>query len=159
MNTYQVLSPHCFYLELSLDNSKEKVDVIFLECRGFQRTQEVIEICEVTSNKFGAAKKGMPVRTKIPGNARSGNLTLLRGMSSSIALWDWFQSSHDNWAKQRRNLSLTLYDPASKGQARYELTGAWPTSYKFGDVGARSKDVEIEEVEIAFEEFKRVKVS
>ncbi|MGD1910006.1 MAG: phage tail protein [Rivularia sp. (in: cyanobacteria)] len=158
MENLGVLSPHSFYLELTLDNSSEKVDAFFLECQGFQRTQEVIEICEVTSNKFGKAKKGLPVRTKIPGNVKSGNLTLRRGMSPSITLWDWFQASHDNWAKQRRNLSLTIYDPMSKGQARFELTGAWPISYQFAGVGARSTDIVIEEAEIAFEHFKRVKI-
>ena len=46
----------------------------------------------------------------------------------------------------------------SKGQARFELTGAWPISYQFAGVGARSTDIVIEEAEIAFEHFKRVKI-
>jgi hypothetical protein len=33
-----------------------------------------------------------------------------------------------------------------------------PSSYKITDVNARSTEIEIEEIEIAFEEFKRVKV-
>ena len=55
MENFGVLSPHSFCLALTVDNSSEKVDAFFLECQGFQRTQEVIEICEVTSNKFGKA--------------------------------------------------------------------------------------------------------
>ncbi len=158
MAEFEILTPHRFYLELKLDNSTEPVDGIFLECQGFKRTQDAIEICEVTPNKWGAANKGMVVRTKLPGNVKSGNLTLRRGMTFSIAFWNWFQAVQDgNWASQRKNASLTIYDQAATEQARFELAGAWPASYKIADVSARSTEIEIEEVEVAFEEFKRVK--
>lgn len=158
MAEFEILTPHRFYLELKLDNSNEPVDGIFLECQGLKRTQEAIEICEVTNNKWGTAKKGQVVRTKIPGNVKSGNLTLRRGMTFSKTFWDWFQAVQDGkWASQRKNASLTIYDQAGKQQARFELAGAWPTSYKITDVNARSTEIEIEEVEVAFEEFKRVK--
>lgn len=157
MPEFEILTPHRFYLELQL--SKDQVDGIFLECRGFQQTQAPIEICEVTSNRWGKAKKGQTIRTKIPGNVKSGNLTLRRGMTSSIALWNWFQAVRDgNWAEQRKDASLTIYDQAAKPQARFDLAGAWACSYKITDVNARSTEIEIEEVEIAFEEFKRRKV-
>lgn len=155
----EILTAHRFYLELSLKDPQDQVDGIFLECQGFKRTQDPIEICEVTPQQWGNAKKGRVVRTKLPGNVKSGNLILRRGMTSSIALWDWFQAVQaGDWANQRKNASLTIYDQAAKPQARFELVGAWPTSYKLTDVNARSTDIEIEEVEVAFEEFKRVKV-
>ena len=84
MANFEPLPSYKFLVELSLDNSSDKVDGVFLECQAFQRTQELIEICEVTSNKFGKATSGMPVRTKIPGNVKSGNIILRRCMSSSI---------------------------------------------------------------------------
>lgn len=152
----EILTAHKFYLELSLDGSNEQVDAIFLECQGFQRTQEVIEICEVTPNKWGKASKGQVVRTKLPGNVKSGNLTLRRGMTNSTTFWKWFQSVQDgNWATQRKNASLTIYDQAGQSQAKFNLKGAWPTSYKLTDVNARSTDIEIEEIEVAFEGFER----
>ncbi|MHC5831521.1 MAG: phage tail protein, partial [Nostoc sp.] len=98
-----------------------------------------MEICEVTNNRWGKAKKGQTIRTKIPGNVKSGNLTLRRGMTSSVALWNWFQAVQDgNWAKQRKNASLTIYDQQAKPQAQFQLAGAWPSSYKITDVNARS---------------------
>lgn len=159
MAEFEILTSNRFYLELTLDDSSEPVDGIFLECQGFKRTQEAIEICEVTSNKWGTAKKGLVVRTKIPGNVKSGNITLRRGMTLSMAFWNWFQAVQEgNWATQRKNASLTIYDQASQMQARFELAGAWAASYKVADVDARSTGIEMEEVEIAFEEFKRVNV-
>ncbi len=152
----EILTAHKFYLELSLDGSNEQVDAIFLECQGFQRTQEVIEICEVTPNKWGKASKGQVVRTKLPGNVKSGNLKLRRGMTKSITFWKWFQSVQDgNWAIQRKNASLTIYDQAGQPQATFNLKAAWPASYKLTDVNARSTDIEIEEIEVAFEGFER----
>lgn len=150
----EILTAHRFYLELTLKGSKDPVDAIFLECQGFKRTQDPIEICEVTRNK--GAQKVEVVRTKLPGNVKSGNLTLRRGITCSMTFWNWFQAVQEgNWAKQRKNASLTIYDQAAKPQARFALAGAWPSSYKLADVNARSTDIEIEEVEVAFEEFTR----
>ncbi len=154
----EILTAHRFYLALALDGQKD-ADAYFLECQGFQRTQEVIEICEVTSQS-GANKQsqGLPVRTKIPGNIRSGNITLRRGMTNSMDIWNWFEKiERGEWAQQRKLASLSIYSQACQEIARFELAGAWATNYKIADVNARSTDIEIEEVEIAFEEFKRVK--
>ncbi|NJL62918.1 MAG: phage tail protein [Methylacidiphilales bacterium] len=154
----EILTACRFYLGLTLDGSKTDIDCHFLECRGFQQTQAPIEICEVTANQWGQAKKGQTVRTKLPGNVKCGNLTLRRGMTSSQELWDWFSSVKEgNWKKQRRLAALSIYNQASQEVARFELAGAWPSSYKITDVNARSTEIEIEELEIAFEEFKRVK--
>jgi phage tail-like protein len=155
----EILTASRFYLGLTLDGSKNDIDCHFLECRGFQQTQAPIEICEVTPNKGGGAKqKAQVVRTKIPGNVKSGNLTLRRGMTSSKELWEWFYLVQSgNWAKQRRLVALSIYNQASEEVARFELANAWPSSYKLTDVNARSTDIEIEELEVAFEEFKRVK--
>lgn len=157
MSEFEILTANRFYVRLDLDNSNEKVDGIFLECQGLKRTQDAIEICEVTPNKWGKSTTGSVVRTKIPGNVKSGNLTLKRGMTCSKTLWNWFQSVQDGeWATQRRNASLSIYDQAAKMQARFELGGVWPTSYKVADLNARATTIEIEEMEIAFETFKRV---
>lgn len=147
-----------FYLDLKLDGSSDVVDAFFLECQGFDYAQDVIEFSEVTSGRWGKATKGKFVKTKLPGHTSSGNLTLLRGMTSSDALWNWFELVQDgNWAKQRKNALLTIYEGGTP-HARFELTAAWPSRYKISDVKSNSQDIEIEEVEVAYEGFKRVKV-
>lgn len=157
--TSEILAAHRFYLGLELDGSYDSVDGIFLECRGFQRTQEVIEICEVTAQQWGQGQsKGRVVRTKLPGNVKNGNLTLRRGMTFSVTFWKWFKQIQDgNWGKQRKDASLVIYDQTSVEIARFNLFRAWPTSYKITDVNARSGEIEVEEIEIAYEEFERVK--
>jgi phage tail-like protein len=152
----EILTASRFYLGLSLDKAGD-TDCYFLECRGFQQTQAPIEICEVT-NKLGVGAGQQNIRTKIPGNIKSGNITLRHGMTSSKELWEWFKAMQDGkWGKQRKLISLSIYNQASKEVARFELTNAWASSYKFTDLNARSTEIEIEELEVAFEQFKREK--
>lgn len=157
MTEFEILTASKFYLELKLDKSNDKIDGIFLECQGLKRTQDAIEICEVTPDKWGKSTTGSIVRTKIPGNVKSGNMTLRRGMTCSQTLWNWFESVQEGkWSKQRYDVSLSIFDQAGKMQARFDLGGVWPTSYKVADLSARATTIEIEEMDIAFETFKRV---
>ncbi|MBD2343804.1 phage tail protein [Anabaena subtropica] len=158
-NISEILTAHRFYLELKLDGQRD-ADAFFLECQGFKRTQNVIEVTQVTSQKWGATgqNKGMVVTTKIPGNVKSGNLTLRRGMINSTDFWKWFEDvQNGQWSNKRKLLSLSIYSQGNEELARFELEGAWPCGYKIADVNARSSEIEIEELEVAFEEFKRVK--
>jgi phage tail-like protein len=154
----ELLTNSRFYLELSLDGSDESVDATFRDCKGFKNTQDIIEACEVTPQKWGQASRGAVVRTKIPGNIKYTNLILSRGLSSSKTLWNWFEAVQEgNWAKQRRDGSLNVYDQAGGLQARYEFSRAWPARYSIADVSAGGAELEIEEMEIAVEALKRVR--
>ncbi len=154
----ELLTNSRFYLELSLDGSDDSVDAIFSECKGFKPTQDVIDACEVTPVQWGKAARGKVMRTKIPGNEKFTNLVLKRGITSSMTIWNWFEAvKQGNWAKQRRDGSLSIYDQAGDMQARFEFRGAWPTSYVIGDLNVGGSDIEIEEMEVAIEELKRVK--
>lgn len=150
----ELLTASRFYLELKLEGSQEPVDATFLECRGFKRTQEVIEFCEVTPQQWGSkpAKYGRVIRTKVPGNSKTENIILRRGMTNSMTLWKWFNAVEEgNWAKQLRDGSLTIYDQSGQEQARFQFRGAWPTRYSAMDVSAGSSEIEIEELELAVE--------
>lgn len=155
---HEILTAARFYIELSLNGSSDPVDAVFMECSGFKRTQEVIEACEVTPQKWGSANAtaGLVVRTKVPGNVKSNNLVLKRGLTCSTSLWKWFdQVQMGNWANQRRDGSVTIYDQAATPQARFQFVRAWPTRYTISDINASSNDYEIEEIELACEEFFR----
>jgi phage tail-like protein len=150
MSLPEILTNSKFYLQLSLDGSQE-IDGYFMDCQGFNVKQDPIEIAEVT-------KGGVVVRTKIPGNTKVGNITLKRGMSISQTLWKWFEKVQNNqWAKQRRNGFLVIYDQGARERARYEFKRAWPCSYKIGDLKASGNEFEIEELELAVEELLRLK--
>ena len=158
-NQLEVLTSSKFYLEIKVDGSDDRIDGYFMECQGFERSQDIIEFCEVTPQKWGGngSAVGRVIRTKMPGNSKSSNLTLRRGMTSSTVIWEWFQAvEQGNWAKQRRNGDLTFYDQAANEQARFRFIGAWPVKYKIADLGAGKNEFEIEEMELAIDEFSRV---
>ncbi|MEM8603055.1 MAG: phage tail protein [Cyanobacteria bacterium P01_H01_bin.121] len=155
----EVLTVSKFYLELKLDGSKDPVDASFRECSGFQYSQDVIEVCEVTPQLWGkkGSTKGRVVRTKLPGNATYTNLTLKRGLTNSMTFWNWLNNVQEGqWVEQRRDGAITIYDQASTAQFKMEFQGAWPVSYQVSDLDVTGGDYNIEEVEIAVEELKRV---
>lgn len=152
----EILTNCRFYVELKLDNSQNPVDAYFMDCKGFKRNQEIVEFREVTAQRWGNAKSGLIVCTKIPGNVKTNNVTLRRGMTQSITLWKWFEAVQaGNWAKQRQDGSLSIYDQTGTVQARFVFRRAWPTSYVLSDLSASSNDIEIEEMELAVEELIR----
>ena len=155
----EILTQSRFYLELSLDGSQDFVDALFMECSGFQVSQDVIEVSEVTPQYWGKSGKtrGRVVRTKLPGNMSYTNITLKRGLTTSKTFWEWLDAVQSgSWSEQRRDGSLVVYDQASDEQCRLEFQGAWPVSYKVSDLDVKSGDFNIEEVEIVIEELKRV---
>lgn len=155
----EVLAQSRFFLELKLDGSQESVDGYFMDCSGFKVTQDMIEATEVTAQQWGKAKKGRVVRTKIPGNAKSSNLTLRRGLTCSMTLWNWLQAVQEGqWGEKKQDGSLTIYDQGGKQQFRLEFKNAWPVSYTISDLSVTSGDFEIEEIEVTVEELKRVAV-
>ena len=156
---YEILTSSRFYLELKLQGSDDRIDGYFMECSGFQRSQDVIEICEVTPQVWGKKGRshGHMVRSKIPGNSSYTNITLKRGLTVSTAFWDWMDAvGKGEWVDQRRNGALVIYSQAGKEQFRFEFSGAWPVTYKISDLDVKGSDHNIEEVEIAVEALKRI---
>lgn len=159
VNFPEVLARSRFYLELKLDGSQEPVDGYFMECSGFKVTQDLIEATEVTPQQWGKAKKGLVVRTKIPGNVKYTNMVLRRGLTCSMTLWNWLEAVQGGeWGAKKKAGSLTIYDQDATQQFRLEFKNAWPVSYTISDLSVTSGDLEIEELEVTVEELKRVKV-
>jgi phage tail-like protein len=157
---YDVLVTSRYYLELHTDKSDDRIDGYFMECSGFERTQKIAELSQVTPLKWGAkgVSIGQNVGVKVPIGSDSGNITLKRGLTLSKSMWNWFESIDDgNWFKQRRDADLTLYDEGGIERLRYRLTGAIPIRYKISDLSAGQGELAVEEIELAIDEFSRVK--
>ncbi|MGG6268107.1 phage tail protein [Leptolyngbya sp. AN03gr2] len=153
----EVLTTSRFYVELVLDGSAS-VDAYFMECKGLKYTQEVIEACEVTPQRWGrSTAPGRIVRTKIPGGHKVGNLTLKRGMTNSLSFWTWIESvQNGNWRDQCKDGSLVIYRQDGTQGARFQFLRAFPVSYNFAGSNVTANELAIEELELAIEEFKRV---
>lgn len=157
-NLAEILTACRFYVELTLDGSKDGVDGLFMECKGFKVAQEVVEFTEVFPEPWGKAKRGMLYTSKLPGAKTTiDNISLRRGLSGSETLWNWLNAVQEgNWEKQRRNGSITVYRQNGNMGALFQFENAWPISYSVTDNAASSSELACEELEIACEVFKRV---
>ncbi len=121
----------------------------FSEASGFGSESEVVEHKAVDS-------KGMPVIQKIPGRVKWDNITLRRGITSDMALWQWRQKViQGDIQGARKNGSVVLLDREFKEVARFNFVNGWPVSYKGADLKADDNGVVIEEVSIAHEGLER----
>jgi phage tail-like protein len=148
-----------FYVEITLQGSLEAIDGYFMECSAMSRSQEAIEIVEVTPQVWGksGATKGRVVRTKLPGNAKSENITLKQGLSLSMTMWNWLRAvENGNWTTQLRDGDITIYDQSSIEKARFRFNGAWPTRYKVSEFKADGSAFAITEVELSITDFLRI---
>lgn len=154
----EVLTTARFYVELTLDGS-QWADAYFMECKGMKYSQDAIEACEVTPQKWGQAQRGYIVRSKLPGYYKVGNLSLKRGMlTQTSVLWDWLVAVQEGrWGAQRRDGSLVICEQGGREGARFNFFRAWPINYSFGGGNVSGGELAIEELELAIEDLKRVK--
>jgi|SRR5690349_9104939 len=124
----------------------------FTECSGLGSEHEVIEQKEVDAN-------GREVIVKIPGRLKWDNITLKRGITSSMDLWEWRKQVEDgNLEKARKSGSIVMYDQHHKEVARWAFERAWPISLRATGPQPKSdsNQIGIEELTITHDYIKRV---
>ena len=128
----------------------------FSEVTGVEASVDVIEFRQGNANSLA------PV--KIPGLVKHGNVTLKMGYTLDSAFKTWIQEcvSETRGEMPRNNVQIELIDintgaPQTvstqvTGTRVWILTNAWATKYNAPDLDAKTSDVAIESVELAYEE-------
>ena len=128
----------------------------FSEVTGVEGTVDVIE--------FRQGNSGSLAPVKIPGLVKHGNVTLRMGYIIDSPFKTWVQEcvSEVRGQMPRYDVTIELIDinPAAptklvtdhSGIRTWTLTNAWVTKYSAPDLDAKTSDVAIESVEIAYEE-------
>ncbi len=110
-------------------------------------------ITEVVEYRDGSDKSGV---RKLPGLTRYSNVTLKRGITSSLELYQWHRSvAEGRMGDARKNLILILQDEASRDVARFMLRNAWPVKYEAPSFSATGNEVAIESLELTHEGLER----
>ena len=123
----------------------------FQEASGLSVQNDVVEY-------KASGEKGQFINYKIPANPIYGNITLKRGVTDAMDLWEWRNLIDEGKYKEaRKNGSVVLYDQNSEEVARWNFENAWPTKLTGPSFNAASNDVAIEELEITAERYYRVK--
>ncbi|MCR5626474.1 MAG: phage tail protein [Lachnospiraceae bacterium] len=128
----------------------------FSEVTGVEGTVDVIE--------FRQGNSGSLAPVKIPGLVKHGNVTLKMGYIINSPFKTWIQECVSEVRGQipRQEVTIELIDinpgaPAqlvtsATGTRQWTLKNAWVTKYSAPDLDAKTSDVAIESVEIAYEE-------
>ena len=123
----------------------------FTEVGGLGSENEIVEQKVIN-------EKGIEVVLKIPGRLKWGDVTLKRGITSNMDLWEWRKQVEDGQvAGARKNGSIIMYDRELKEAARWNFVNAWPSKISGPTPKADSNEIGIEELTIVHEFIQRVK--
>ena len=124
----------------------------FTECSGLGSEHEVIEHNVVN-------EKGQEIVIKVPGRLKWDNITLKRGITSNMDIWDWRKMVEDGKIEDaRHDGSVTMFDAQLNPVARWEFKRGWPLKVTGPQPKSDSNEIGIEELTIAHEYIARVEV-
>ena len=124
----------------------------FLECSGLGSETETIEHKVMSEN-------GQEIVMKIPGRLKWEDISLKRGITSTMDVWDWRKQVEDGDVKgARKNGSITMFDQTLKPVARWDFERAWPSKVTGPQPKSDSNEIAVEEMTIVHEGIRRVKV-
>ena len=137
-----------FHFSLELQG---EVTGYFTECSGIGSEHEIVEHKVVTP-------KGQQVVMKLPGRLKWENITLKKGLTSSMEIWDWRKLVEDGKVEEaRRNGSIIMYDQELKPVAEWNFSRAWPVKVSGPQPKSDGNDISLEELTIAHEYITRAK--
>jgi phage tail-like protein len=87
---------------------------------------------------------------KIPSLTKYGNITLKRGVTGSLSLYEWWNATR-NGDHTARNVIVTLLDEDRKPVLRWTFLHARPASYRFSPLNALCAEALIESLDLSFE--------
>jgi phage tail-like protein len=121
----------------------------FRECSGLGSESQVVEYKE--------SVKGVTTLRKQPGPIKWQDITLKRGVTDIMELWNWRKQVEQGKVDEaRKNGSIVLYNQAEKEIARWNFKEGWPSKLNGPTVKADANEVAIEELTIAHEGLERV---
>lgn len=131
-----------FEILLDLDQptdglSSPLCDAAFAECDGLEMTMEpkTVESASVTN----AAQH-------LIGPVKYGQITLKRGMTNNLQLWQWFVQGTRPGSVLTANGQITMWDSAGQPAVQFTLVGVLPVKMRAPSLNARDGLVAVEEL-------------
>ncbi|MFL6332169.1 MAG: phage tail protein [Pyrinomonadaceae bacterium] len=91
---------------------------------------------------------------KLPGLNKFGNITMKRGISPDLSVYNWRKTVTDGDI-ERRNASIVLHNEKHEEVVRWNLVNAWPSKYVGPDLKANANEMAIESIELTHEGVER----
>jgi len=124
----------------------------FSECNGLGSENEIVEHKVID-------KDGHELIQKIPGRLKWNDITLKRGITDNLQIWEWRDKVVNGKMKDARtNCSIIMFDRDYVPAAQWDLVNAWPSKVTGPELKSDSNDFAVEELVLVHEGMKRVKV-
>ena len=125
----------------------------FTEVSGVGSESEVVE------HKVVGKEGHTSIVQKIPGRLKWTDITLKRGITATMDIWEWRKQVEDgDMAGARKNCSIIMYDETGKAAARWDIVNAWPSKVSGPSFKSDGNEYGVEEVTLVHEGLTRVKV-
>jgi phage tail-like protein len=115
-----------------------------------QFTECVLPIASIDVIEYREGADAVNNVHKLPGLVRYGNLVLKRGLTDSMALWNWF-SDFVKGTGAMQTVTVTLRDSARDAVIKWSFTNAWPVRYESPVLNGKTSALAIETLELAVE--------
>jgi phage tail-like protein len=117
----------------------------FTEASGIGSEHEIVEHKVVDDS-------GHEIVQKIPGRLKWENVTLKRGITDAMDIWDWRKLVEDGkMGDARTNCSIIMMDRNYEDVARWDFVNAWPSKVSGPSVKSDSNEFGVEEVTLVHE--------
>lgn len=94
---------------------------------------------------------------KLSGLTKFGNITLKRGITDSLEIYNWHKAIIAGQIQSnRKQVAIVVVDEAGTDKARFVVSEAWPTKYDPSALNAKGNEVLIELLELVNEGIERV---
>lgn len=123
----------------------------FTECSGIGSEHELIEHKVVD-------EKGRESILKVPGRLKWQDITLKRGITDNMDIWDWREEVVQGHVDDaRHNGSIVMFNQALEEVARWNFVNGWPLKVSGPSMKSDSNEFGIEELVITHEGLYREK--
>lgn len=117
----------------------------FTECSGIGSEHEVTDHKVVDDS-------GHELTRKIPGRLKWGDVTLKRGITSDLSIWEWRHLVVEGkMGDSRKNITITMLNREYSPVAIWNFTNAWPSKVNGPALKSDGNDIGVEELTIVHE--------
>ncbi len=105
---------------------------------------------EVEQAEYRSGTDGGNSVRKLTGIRKFTNVTLKRGVTKDLTLFNWIRNVGDG-VSDRRTVDIILLDEGRQEVVRWKLENAWPVKWSGPALNAKGDEVAIESLELAYE--------
>ncbi|OQY48083.1 MAG: hypothetical protein B6242_03310 [Anaerolineaceae bacterium 4572_78] len=137
-----------FMISVSFMKGIARLKGYFVEFSGIGDENEVVDYRAIDA-RMGRAR---PVLARVPGLWKPQEITLKRGVTSDLGLWEWrILVRLGTMGLARANMSVTLFNRHYEEMVRWDFRGAWPSKLSGPKMATDSNDFAVEEITIVYE--------